>query len=85
LDLASDRWGNLPQGWFATAEAEQFCKQAAVIIGDNYGDSQLFVLEYPRICRLLPIYGAVLKGSGREVKVILALRHAAKWLHDFRQ
>jgi hypothetical protein len=78
MDSAWDDWASLPQPWFASAEAEEFGKRAIAIIDDNYGDSPLFVLKDPRICRLLPIYRSALTADDREVKVILALRHPAE-------
>ena len=64
-----------PPDWFASPKAGEFARRAAGELAAEYGDSALFVLKDPRICRLAPFWLPVLRDNGCKPRVILPLRH----------
>ena len=64
-----------PPAWFASPKAGEFARRAAGELAAEYGDSALFVLKEPRICRLAPFWLPVLRDTGCKPRVILPLRH----------
>ena len=59
-------WRPLPDGWEESAPAQEFRDRALSELGAVYGDTELFVMKDPRICRLVPVWSAVLARAGRE-------------------
>jgi len=64
-----------PAEWFSSPRAGAFARRAADELAAEYGDSALFVLKDPRICRLAPFWLPVLRDTGCRTLVILPLRH----------
>lgn len=64
LQELDSRWDDvLPinPSWFASAPARDCRDRLAAMTREEFGDAPLFVLKDPRVCRLLPLWGAVLK------------------------
>ncbi len=53
-------WKAIDQDWFSSATALELREEAADILDEEYGSAPLFALKDPRICRLMPIWLAVL-------------------------
>ncbi len=78
LDSAGSSWHDCLEfnpAWLDTLKAEQFRKEAIATIEAEYGESCLFVLKDPRICRITPFWLNVLNDAGIGVKVILPIRN----------
>ncbi|MGR7994314.1 hypothetical protein [Xanthobacter sp. ZOL 2024] len=59
-----DDWLPFSRDWLETPHAEMFKGQAIDALGREFGQSPLFVLKDPRICRLLPFWRGVLEAEG---------------------
>ena len=57
-------WEPLNAGWSKSAAAAMFHDRALTALSEEFGDSRLFLLEDPRICRLMPFWNDVLKDAG---------------------
>jgi uncharacterized protein YifN (PemK superfamily) len=68
-------WTGLNQSWFESTRADQFVGEAIQTVAEEFGDSTLFVVKDPRICRLVPFWDAVLKQSGLETVYALPVRN----------
>jgi len=72
---AWDDWWPLDPEWFRSAAATSFQARALDLLREDFGQSPLFVLKDPRICRLLPFWLAVLRDFAAEPRCILTIRH----------
>ncbi|NDV02627.1 sulfotransferase family protein [Pseudoroseicyclus tamaricis] len=68
-------WRSLPEGWETSEVTEGFREEATADLGSEFGDSALFTLKDPRICRLAPFWLSILKEQGVEVAPIIVVRH----------
>lgn len=64
-----------PEAWFTSPKAGEFARRAAGELTAEYGDSALFVLKDPRICRLAPFWLPVLKENGCQPLIVHTHRH----------
>jgi len=64
----------LPDNWQCSPLMEPFRKQIAVILDEEFGESNLIVIKDPRICRLFPIWRDILESRGFELKIVLSIR-----------
>ena len=55
-----DDWEAFNPDWLASATAESFLERARAVLKSEFGDSPLFVLKDPRICRLLEFWKTAL-------------------------
>ncbi len=70
-----DDWLPVNQGWFESARAEEYRDRIATALREEFGDSRLFVMKDPRICRLLPLWFDVLDHEGCAPLVVHTHRH----------
>lgn len=78
LEEAGTSWHDpspFPPAWFATPAAEDWVQRMAEAVRHEFGESPVFVLKDPRLCRLLPFWRRVLDAVGAEPRCILPLRH----------
>ena len=64
-----------PESWFRSQAAKDFQSRVVEILEREYGDSALFVLKDPRICRLVPFWISVLKGFKAEPSFVITVRN----------
>ncbi|TVR64837.1 MAG: glycosyltransferase [Candidatus Competibacteraceae bacterium] len=77
LGQFGQRWYDflpLPETWWQTAPAEAFRQRLLDYLERDFGQSRLFLIKDPRLCRLLPLWRAVLADFGARVRVVLMLR-----------
>lgn len=70
-----DDWLPINPGWFKSNRVEEFHDRALELVKGEFGDSRLFVLKDPRICRLVPFWEDVLKESGAAPRYVLTHRN----------
>ena len=68
-------WRPFNSGWYASPVAGSFRERAQALLHQEFGDSRLFVMKDPRICRLLPFWIEVLETFGAEPRVVLPIRN----------
>ena len=68
-------WRPFDSGWYASPTAGSFREQAQALLHQEFGDSRLFVLKDPRLCRLLPFWIEMLETFGAEPRVVLPIRN----------
>ncbi|WP_405402783.1 hypothetical protein [Paracoccus sp. Ld10] len=66
-----------PAAWFDTPETASLLNEAVAALRADYGDAPLFIINDPRICRLLPFWRAALDRVGAQVKVVYT--HRRPW------
>jgi hypothetical protein len=67
-----------------TPQSEPFRREAVEALAEEFGDSRLFALKEPRICRILPFWLEALETAGVRPLVVSIVRHpleAAASLH----
>ena len=64
-----------PAAWFTSPKAGEFARRVAGELTAEYGDSALFVLKDPLICRLAPFWLPVLKENGCQPLIVHTHRH----------
>ena len=70
-----DDWRAFDTSWYASPVAGKFREQAQILLKEEYGDSRLFVLKDPRICRLLEFWIKESEEFGAEVRVVSPIRN----------
>ena len=78
LTSAGSSWDDCEafnQDWYASLIADCFRQQALTVLTSEFGDSPLFVLKDPRICRLLRFWTEALDGIGAVPVVALPVRN----------
>lgn len=78
LRSAGVRWdalGAFPVDWFQSGAAISFQAEMASVLEEEFGDSRLFVLKDPRLCRLTPLLAGALRELGAEPLYILPVRN----------
>ena len=60
-DSSWDDLSPLPEGWLDSSLGRQQRESMAALVEEEFGNSHLFVLKDPRICRLVPFWTEVLK------------------------
>ena len=70
-----DDWRVFDAGWYAAPVAEQFRERAQRLLHEEFGDSRLFVLKDPRICRLLKFWIEEVRNFGAEPCVVSPIRN----------
>ena len=68
-------WRPFDSGWYASPKAGSFREQVQALLHQEFGDSRLFVLKDPIICRLLPFWIEALETFGAEPRVVLPIRN----------
>ncbi|MFC6711731.1 sulfotransferase family protein [Paracoccus cavernae] len=78
LAAANTSWWdcrNLPREWLQSEGLTQFGERAKIDIEREFGQSSLFFLKDPRICRLLPFWLPALEAAGITPLVVHTHRH----------
>jgi hypothetical protein len=78
LASAGSRWADWLEfnpGWLESPRAEEFREEALALVREEFGSSRLFVLEDPRVCRLLPFWLGVLQEAGAQPLIISPVRN----------
>ena len=77
LSIGSDwkDWRPFDSDWHASLKAGSFREEAQALLHQEFGDSRLFVLKDPRLCRLLPFWSEVLETFGAEPRIVLPIRN----------
>ena len=68
-------WQAFNPGWLRSPKAQTFREEALSVLEQEFGNSRLFVLKDPRICRLVPFWLDVLAGASVRPLVVLPLRN----------
>lgn len=68
-------WQKFDPSWFASSNADEFRNEAVAALQNEYGDSRLFVLKDPRICRLAGFWTETFKQAGVEPLIITSVRN----------
>ncbi len=63
-----------PASWFSTQSAARWEQRLAAAVRDEFGDSPLFILKDPRLCRLVPLWLRVLAILDTQPLFVLAVR-----------
>ena len=72
---AWDDWEAIDSRWYNSLVADRFREQAQTVLESEFGDSRLFVLKDPRICRLLPFWIEAVRSFGAEPLVVSPIRN----------
>ncbi len=65
----------LPEAWFASPAAEYARTALIAALRPDMANQPLWGVKDPRLCRLFPLWPAILQSLGAEPKILLALRH----------
>ncbi|MBV0891626.1 sulfotransferase [Paracoccus sp. Z118] len=78
LASAGQTWFSFPpfpHDWYRSAAAIEFAERAVETLRAEYGDSPLFAMKDPRICRLVPFWDAALRRAGCTPLYVCTHRH----------
>jgi hypothetical protein len=67
-------WRSFDPAWHATPTGESFRRRAKELLDAEFGDSPLFVLKDPRICRFVHFWLQVFRDQGIIAKPVLPVR-----------
>lgn len=70
-----DDWLSFNPDWLLGGAAKTFKARALAILEHDFGNSALFVLKDPRICRLLPFWLEVLRTFEASPKCLITIRN----------
>jgi len=78
LRSAGSSWHDVqlfPTAWYESAAGTEFFERAVSLVRAEYGDSSLFIVKDPRICRILPFWFRVLKAINVGPSFALTIRN----------
>ncbi len=67
----------VPSGWYASRCVREFHSRAHIVLQEEFGDSQLFMLSDPRFCLLLPFWLDAMDAFGARVRIIFVVGNSA--------
>ena len=70
-----DDWRPFDRDWYESPAAGPLRDRALKVLRQEYGDSRLFVLKDPRICRLLPFWTNVLSRFEARPCIVSSIRN----------
>ena len=70
-----DDWEAFHQGWYASLVADEFRVRARTVLENEFGDSPMFVLKDPRVCRLLEFWIDALKDIAAAPVIAVTIRN----------
>lgn len=70
-----DDWGAFNPAWTASPAAQRFRERAQALLTSEFGDSPIFALKDPRICRLLEFWTRALRDFGATPCVAMPIRN----------
>lgn len=76
---------NLPTLWWQQPELKPMRQELVQIISRGLSHAPLWMVKDPRLCRLLPLWGTILKESALKAKVILIIRHPHEVAESLKQ
>jgi GT2 family glycosyltransferase len=65
----------LREGWLDATSTAPYIDELATLITREFGDTEIWAVKDPRLCRLLPLWLKVLTQLRIEPKLIFAMRH----------
>ena len=71
----ADEWRAFDSRWYSSPVADQFRERVEAVLDREFGDSRLFVIKDPRLCRLLPFWLEALKRFGAQPLVVSPIRN----------
>ena len=74
----SSRWDDvspLHPRWSESSTASAFHDRAVEVLDEEYGDSRLFVVKDPRMCRLVPFWRSAIDSFGAEPLFLIPVRN----------
>ena len=71
----ADEWRAFDPRWYASPQVERFHDRAQAVLESQFGDSPLFVIKDPRICRLLPFWIETLARFGARPLIVSPVRN----------
>lgn len=80
LNAAGSRWDDclaINEGWYRSAHYARYRERGIELLKQEFGDSPLFVLKDPRICRLVPFWMDILEAADVRPSIILPIRDPA--------
>ena len=78
LAAAGSSWHDVspfPRSWYRSQEARQFRDRLVEAVRLEFGESPVFVLKDPRICRFVPFWCSVLENVKAQPSFIIVYRH----------
>ena len=70
-----DDWRPFDQDWYRSPLVDEFRERARQLIRSEFGNSRLFVLKDPRICRLMGIWVEAVRALGARPLVVSPIRN----------
>lgn len=64
----------LPENWPAAVPVKPLIEDLRLLIQREFGDSSLWGIKDPRVCRLLPAWLPILRGLGQSVRCVMIVR-----------
>ena len=80
-----DAWEAFDPQWYASSMAQDFLERAQAVLLSEFGDSQLFVLKDPRICRLLEFWKDAFDRIGATPLVAMPIRNPLEVAASLRE
>ena len=71
----ADEWREFDARWYSSPVADGFRERARSVLEREFGDSRLFVMKDPRLCRLLPFWLEALDRFGARPLVVMPIRN----------
>lgn len=68
----------LPAGWWESKKIAPLREKLARLLTEEFGNAALWCVKDPRLCRLLPLWQAILKEQGVEPAYVHIIRHPAE-------
>jgi len=81
LASAGSAWDDVsrfPEGWFASEVGRAYEDELLSLLQREFADVPLFAIKDPRLCRLVPLWLAVLPRLGVRAQFVLPLRNPAE-------
>jgi hypothetical protein len=69
-----DDWVEFHPGWMQSPRAAEFRDEALALLRQEFKASRLFVLDDPRMCRLVPFWLGVLEAAGVQPLILSPVR-----------
>lgn len=70
-----DDWRAFDSSWYARPDVADFRRRAQAVLASEYGESRLFVLKDPRICRLMKFWLEEITRFGAHLRVVIPVRN----------
>ena len=70
-----DDWRLFPRSWYRSPVAYEFRERATRLLQSEFGDSRLFVLKEPRLCRLLRFWVEIVDACDARPLIVLPIRN----------